>query len=259
MNVNPFAAQHEAIRQEFGRQSASWGRDSIDDDLRWAVGKLALPRDAEVLDVAAGTGLLARALAPGVKSVVAVDITPEMLANGRECARRDGIGNVRFEEGAAEAMPFGDGSFDAVVTRFSFHHFQDADAVAREMARVCRRGGLVGVIDIVAPEDGALAERYNRLERLRDTSHTWALSPSDLRRRIEGAGVQVAGEFRRDVANDLEEWLDRTRTPRAAREEIVGAIRSELDGGALTGMRPFENRGRLAFRHDWSVVVGTRI
>ena len=100
-----FRAQHEAIREEFGRQAESWGGDPIDADLLWAAGKIGVAPDSSILDVAAGTGLLARALAPRARSVVAIDLTPEMLAHGRLGAERDGIVNVRFEEGAAERLP----------------------------------------------------------------------------------------------------------------------------------------------------------
>jgi SAM-dependent methyltransferase len=256
--ANPYGARHTAIREEFGRQAEHWGRDRIDADLLWAAGKMSPPSDGRILDVACGTGLLARALAPRVREVVAVDLTPEMRMHGRRGAELDGIRNVRFEEGAAEALPYESETFDAVVTRFSVHHFEDPGAVLREMTRVSKPGGVLGVIDIVAPEDGRIADRYNHLERLRDPTHTRALSPIELRDRIEAAGVRVTGEFRRDVKNDLVGWLDRTRTAAAARAEILESIRTELAGGPATGMRPFESSGGLGFLHDWEVVVGVR-
>src|SRR5262249_24293280 len=100
----PYDTQHEAIRQEFGRQAERWSRDEIDGNLLWAVDRFGLRPGFSVLDVAAGTGLLARAIAPRVTSVVALDLTPAMLAHGRRCAERDGIENLRFDEGAAEAL-----------------------------------------------------------------------------------------------------------------------------------------------------------
>ncbi|MEP6802421.1 MAG: methyltransferase domain-containing protein [Acidobacteriota bacterium] len=257
-DLTDFERQHEAIRAEFTRQAASWGRDSISDDLRWAVDRLGLERDDDVLDVAAGTGLLSRAMAPRVRSVVALDLTPEMMAEGRRAADREKLTNVRFEKGAAEDLPYDPSSFDMVVTRFSIHHFQNPAAVLLEMARVCRTGGRVAVIDIVAPEDTELAANYNHLEKLRDPSHTRALSAGELDRLVQDSGIRISGKFLRDVPNALEEWLDRTGTAPPAREQILGDLHAELDDGSPTGMRPFLQGERLMFLHTWSVVVGVR-
>ena len=182
MPENDLAAyqhQHNAIREEFRKQAANWGKnETISPHLRWVVERLVLEPHFEVLDVAAGTGLLGRAISPHVKRVTAVDLTPEMLAEGRVEAERQGIANISFELGAAEELPYPDSSFDMVVTRFSLHHFKSPEVALREMARVCRVRGSLVVIDIVAPEDEDLAAEYNRTERLRDSSHTLALSPA---------------------------------------------------------------------------------
>jgi SAM-dependent methyltransferase len=255
---SPYQDQHDAIRAEFARQAESWGRDRIDADLLWVVDRLGLRPGFVVLDVAAGTGLLGRAIAPRVKEVIAVDITPEMLAHGRQEADREGIGNIRFEEGAAEDLRYPSASFDMVVTRFSVHHFKSPGVVIREMARVCRLQGSVAVIDIVSPEDEQLAARYNRLERIRDPSHSRALPPGELKGLIEASGIRISGDDFRDVPNDLTEWLDRSRTEGRSREEILEGLRGELAGGAPTGMRPFEAGGRLLFTHTWEVLVGVK-
>lgn len=257
-DLNVYKDQHDSIREEFAKQSAAWGRDEIDADLLWAVDRLGLQPYFEVLDVAAGTGLLGRAIAPRVREVVAVDITPEMLEQGRRRAVRDGIQNIRFEQGAAEDLPYPSESFDMVATRFSVHHFASPDVVIREMRRVCRPAGRVAVIDIVSPEDRTLAARYNDLERLRDPSHTRALPPSELTSLIETSGLRIIGDDLRDVSNDLEQWLDRARTAAASRREILESIRGELAGGARTAMRPFAAGDKLMFLHTWEVVVGVR-
>src|SRR5436190_1162750 len=96
----------------------------------------------------------------------------EAGATHRETTRRE------FAKQAAR-LPFPDAQFDVVVSRFAFHHFDDPAAVAREMARVSRPGGLVAVIDMAA-EDGRIAARRDELERIRDPSHTRALEPSEL-------------------------------------------------------------------------------
>ena len=100
----------------------------------------SLPRGGvEVaLDVAAGTGVLSRIVAPFAEQVVALDATPEMIRKGRQMTEREGIANIRFEEGLAEAVPYPDGSFDLVVSRLGFHHFQNANEAMDEIVRVCK-------------------------------------------------------------------------------------------------------------------------
>jgi ubiquinone/menaquinone biosynthesis C-methylase UbiE len=258
-DLSAYQQQHETIRQEFKKQAANWGKsESLSPHLQWVIERLTLQPHFEVLDVAAGTGLLGRALSPRVKMVTAVDITPEMLAEGRSEAERLGISNISFELGPAEDLPFPDSSFDMVVTRFSLHHFKSPEVALREMARVCRSGGSLVVIDIVAAEDEELAAHYNRVERLRDSSHTEALSPSRLQNLIQDAGIVITNYYSREVENSLDEWLDFAQAKAYARQEIVNLMQRELIGLGPTGMRPFINDDKIMFLHTWGIVVGEK-
>ena len=101
---------------------------------------------ARVLDVAAGSGNAAIPAARAGASVVACDLTPELFAAGREQAVRHGV-DVQWREADAEALPFADGEFDVVLScvgvMFAPHH----QAAADEMARVCRPGGTIGLVN----------------------------------------------------------------------------------------------------------------
>ena len=96
-----------------------------------------------VLDVACGTGILARAAAaragPG-GSVTGLDINPGMLAVARRIAP-----TIDWREGAADALPFDDGAFDAVVSQFGLMFFPDREAALREMLRVLAPSGHLAV------------------------------------------------------------------------------------------------------------------
>ncbi|MFN8033293.1 MAG: methyltransferase domain-containing protein [Mycobacterium sp.] len=98
-----------------------------------------------VLDVAAGTGNAAFAAAALGARVIASDLCPKLLDQGRAAAAEQGV-DVEFAEANAEALPFGDGEFDAVIScigvMFAPHHQQAAD----ELIRVCRPGGTVSVL-----------------------------------------------------------------------------------------------------------------
>jgi ubiquinone/menaquinone biosynthesis C-methylase UbiE len=89
-----------------------------------------------VLDVACGPGLVVAAFARVARHATGIDVTPAMLARAREvCA---GLDNVTLEQGDVTRLPYGDGAFSIVVSRFAFHHFPDPRAVLAEMRRVCR-------------------------------------------------------------------------------------------------------------------------
>lgn len=118
-----------------------------------------------VLDVACGTGALARAAAERVGpngSVVGLDPNPDMLAVARR--KRPAI---EWRDGRAEALPFPDRSFDAVVSQFGVMFFEDKPGALREMMRVLRPGGrlAVAVCDTLdhSPGYNALASLLQRL------------------------------------------------------------------------------------------------
>lgn len=98
-----------------------------------------------VLDVAAGSGNAAVPAALAGASVVASDLAPELFDAGRRYAARHGV-DLTWEQGDAEALPYADGTFDAVIScvgvMFAPHHRPAAD----ELVRVCRPGGRIGLI-----------------------------------------------------------------------------------------------------------------
>jgi len=245
--------QQEAVLERFTRQASHWGNLAVTDELVSIVERIApLPSD-RVLDVAAGSGLVARAFAPRVKEVVAVDLTPAMLERGRESARREGLENIRFVEGAAESLPFAEGEFDLAVTRFSLHHMADPKCVVAEMARVVRGRGRIAIIDLIALDDAELQRRSNALERARDPSHAWTLSLSELREIVRGAGATIVDAAAQDRIRDLEDWFDMAETDK--RDELRAEFEAELLGGQPTGLQPFREGSTLKFHHPIGILV----
>lgn len=111
---------------------------------------LGLQRGERVLDLGSGAGLdaiiAARAVAPG--AVIGLDGAEAMIAKARRGAADVGVSNVVFEEGAAEAIPFADGYFDAALVNGIFNLCPDKVPVARELFRVLRPGGRAVVAEI---------------------------------------------------------------------------------------------------------------
>jgi ubiquinone/menaquinone biosynthesis C-methylase UbiE len=96
---------------------------------------------AQALDLGCGGGHVAYRLAAHARSVVAYDLVPAMLQAVVQTASLRGLTNLVAQQGAAEAMPFADASFDLVASRFSAHHWRDLDAGLREARRVLAAAG----------------------------------------------------------------------------------------------------------------------
>lgn len=231
-------------------------------DARWVFDRLPVGPDDLVLDVAAGTGHAARQLAPSARAVVALDATAAMLARGHAQAVADGIANVVFVHGDAAALPFLDASFDVVVCRFAAHHFEAPDAVVAEMARCVRPGGHVALADLIADDNPPIAAEQNRLERLRDPSHTRMLSAAELETVLAGAGLHAVDLLARPLERPLEPWLDQAEAAVPTADQIRRELRAELAGGPVTGFAPRERRdesgGELWFTQTFASAIARR-
>src|SRR6516165_9636113 len=97
-----------------------------------------------VLDVAAGNGNATLAAARRFADVVSTDYVEALLARGRERARAEGL-DVTFQQADAEALPFPDASFDVVLSTFGVMFTPRQDQAARELIRVCRSAGRIGL------------------------------------------------------------------------------------------------------------------
>jgi SAM-dependent methyltransferase len=204
--------------------------------------------------VAGGSGQLGRYLAKRAAFSVVADLTPEMLATGAAAARDDGRRNVLFMEADATHLPFADAQFDVVGCRFAFHHIDDPGLAAREMGRVCRPGGLVAVIDMIA-EPGEPGRR-EELERLRDPSHTRALDRDELLKMLADAGVDADVVSERNQTVPAVGWVDQGKPGEEARKLIHAALEAEVNGGDPTGLRAERAGDRLTIDHTWVIACG---
>lgn len=140
-----------ASSYEFASQLFSYGQYRLWH--RYLVGRLRLPAPALVLDMATGTGAIAFRVArrPQVR-VVGADITRAMLLQAQARASRDGRApSIDLIECTAEAIPFPDAAFDAVVFTYLLRYVSDVPATLRELTRVVRPGGMMVSQDFAVP------------------------------------------------------------------------------------------------------------
>ena len=176
--------------------------------------------DERALDSGSGAGALAFALAPHVREVIAVDLVPELLEQGRR--RADRAPNVTFVEGDATRLAFEPFSFDLAGSRRTLHHLARPELAVAELARVTRPRGRVLVVDQIAPVDPVAAAELNAFERTRDPSHTRALADIDLRQLFESNElVLLRAEYERE-RRELDSYLDLAGCEGEARARAEG-------------------------------------
>lgn len=213
----------QSVQQQFGASAAAYVTSSVHakgKDLPLLPGIAGLDGTQDVLDVATAAGHTALALAPHARQVTGVDLTSEMLVEARKLAAERGVANVTFAEADAEHLPFPDASFDVVTCRIAAHHFPNITAFCREAARVLRSGGVLVVVDNVAPEDDELDAFVNTVEKLRDPSHFREHKRSEWERFLSGAGLTFGLAHQFTTPMDREDWLVRMNVPAPVADEV---------------------------------------
>jgi 2-polyprenyl-6-hydroxyphenyl methylase/3-demethylubiquinone-9 3-methyltransferase len=218
-----------------------------------------------VLDVAAGTGNVAIRAAQAGAVVVASDLTPENFAAGRRAARDAGV-EVEWVEGNAESLPFPDAAFDVVTSCFGAIFAADHQAVAREVVRVCRPGGVIGMMNFTPERAGG--EFFRLLSAYAPAPPPG--SPSPL---LWGTEAHVRGLFG-DRVQSLQmtrhEYVETARSPReyfelfrdtfgpmvAIRSSLDDQRRAELDAAFLQFVARWNRRsGCVEIPYEYLLVI----
>ena len=202
--------QHDLVRDRFTRTAEIFGSSVLKTRAAEAeiLARMARVKSSDrAVDFACGTGALAMAFAPRVRWVFGVDLTAAMLGVAQRNARESNVENVAFTIGNAQQVPFADRSFDLALTSYALHHVPDAAQVISEMCRVLKPGGRVGVIDIYAPEERHRAEMHERIEKVRDPSHTRTLARSELATLLAAKGLKVIDMRTEENALTFDRWM----------------------------------------------------
>lgn len=140
-------------------------------DIKWRkriVQQLAKRSPKTILDIATGTGDLAIALTgTGAEKIVGLDLSPGMLEVGRaKVADKNLGGTIEMVLGDGEALPYGEGSFDAVTVAFGVRNFEDLEKGLSEIHRVLRPGGQLLVLETSVPTKTPWKQGYHLYTRL---------------------------------------------------------------------------------------------
>ena len=218
------ATQEALVERQFGERAGAYVTSPVHasgDDLA-ALAELVRTRPGRVLDLGCGGGHVAYAAAAAGGEVVAYDLLPRMLAEVRREAGVRGLSRLTTQEGGAEHMPFADGVFDHVFSRFSAHHWTDLAAGLRETARVLRPDGVAAFVDVVSPGVAVLDTYLQAAEVLRDPSHVRDRSLAEWHGLLAAAGFVANGVTTWRLRMEFESWVARIGTP----PERVEAVRS---------------------------------
>lgn len=215
----------DKVREQFGRTADGYVRNkgfAQGDDLVEAVRLLKPTQDDVMLDVACGGGHTALHFAPYVRSVVASDLTMQMLKKAQEyISEEGGVENVTFREADAEDLPFPSGAFTILTCRVAPHHFPDVPRSLKEFHRVLRRKeGRMVIVDTLLPEDEEIAEFSQRAEKFRDVTHVQSYRQEEWLQMIDEAGFDVRATAIIPKTHEFQEWAKRTGMSREAVQQL---------------------------------------
>jgi ubiquinone/menaquinone biosynthesis C-methylase UbiE len=241
---------HDVVIEQYDSQASAYLASSVHAsgaDLERMATLIGQRPDAVALDMGCGGGHVAFRMAPLVGKVVACDLSPSMLETVAAEAGRRGLGNIVTKQGAAEALPCPDESFDVVATRYSAHHWHKFKEGLAQMARVMKPGGVALFMDVVSPGVPLLDTWLQSIELLRDPSHVRNASIGEWRSTLASLGFVIDEVASYRLRLEFAPWIARMRTP----EAHVVAIRS------LQGRAPAEVRDYFEIGGDGSFTVDT--
>lgn len=247
--------QKKTVQDQFGANAEKYARSAVfarGESLNELLRLVNPQPEWEVLDVATGGGHCAFAIAPLVKHVTATDITQPMLDSAERVARERWLTNIEFEPADAEMLPYPDKQYDLVTCRIAPHHFSEPGKAVREMARVCKKGGIVAVIDGIAPSDRAAADEINAWEITRDPSHVGLLTINGWSSLFCAAGLDAMHLETFLMELDFDEHMQRAGCDAATTVQLRNGLRNGSDA-MREWLKPRPEGDAIIF--DWRLIL----
>jgi ubiquinone/menaquinone biosynthesis C-methylase UbiE len=241
--------QQSLVTEQFGNTANAYATSAVHSQgedlksLRRIAEGLVKPR---ILDLGCGAGHASFAVAPAAASVTAYDLSEQMLAVVAQGAKERTLDNVQTNKGAAEKLPFPDGAFDLVISRFSVHHWLDVPGALSEVHRVLTEKGRAVFVDVVSPESPLNDTTLQAVELLRDASHVRDYRVSEWGTMLAAAHFTHACTSNWRLIMVFDDWVARMRTP----ADRVKAIKSLFDSAPEEARRHFEVQSDYSFSID---------
>ena len=261
----------DLVQQQFGAHAAAYATSTVHAkgaSLARLVELVKPQPQWQALDIATGAGHTAAAFAPHVASVVASDLTEEMLEESAKLAKSKGFANMETARADAEALPFSDSSFDLVTCRIAAHHFPDVPTFVSEVWRVLRAGGTFALVDNISPDaestpgypnaelrDAALV--YNAFEKIRDPSHGRCLGMAEWSEVLGDTGLEVSHKERLPKEMEFQPWAERLGCD-AATVERLRAMLTEGTPALKAFLKPRLDDDKLWFTLDEAIVIARK-
>jgi ubiquinone/menaquinone biosynthesis C-methylase UbiE len=253
---------NQAIQRQFAKTVDAFSKYAVRDAPEVLAEKVtfARPQPADLsLDVACGPGELVLALAPHVRFARGIDLTEEMLGQARRFQAERHIANAAFDRGEAERLPYPDAVFDLVTCQCSMHHLLKPEAALAEMSRVMKSQARLVIIDSVAPETEEKFELHNRIEKLRDASHTVTLRLTTLLSIFEKCNLEVARQTVKRRTRSFDSWMLRAGIkPGQKRYREVRRLMEESALGDRGGFSPQAQGDDIAIVHNEALFLLAR-
>ena len=255
------SANRNEIQQAFTQQAAEFESRKMNftkqEYMDYTIRKIAPTKVDSILEVAAGTCICGRSIAPYAKQVTCLDMTPAMLMVGKKAAEKENAENMTFVLGDAVELPFLDESFEIVFSRLAFHHFTNMEQPFSEMKRVLKPGGKLVVIDMEAAEE-TLRQVEDEIETLRDPSHVRNRSKAEFLSLYQANGLSVEICEITKIPVVLQNWMELTQTPDSTQNSIISRMEEEMNGKTKTGFFPYRQNGKIMFDQRWMLMIGKK-
>lgn len=248
----------EAIKRSFGTNAGAYLKSSVHAqgaDMEEARRIVCAPdSNSIVLDLGCGAGHLSYAMAAYAKKVTAYDLSREMLEVVAAESRQRGLINLETMQGSAHELPFEAASYDAVVSRYSAHHWRHIPVALKEAHRILKPGGTLCFIDQAGGSEPLFDTYLQTIEVLRDPSHVRDYTDQEWLAFCEDAGFSARIESRWRLPIEFSSWIARMRTP----PDRVHAIELVWKAAPEEVREAYELQPDLSFTMDALMVAGLK-
>ena len=251
----PDTHQGKAAQTQFSKQSAYYAdsqQHSAGESLQVVREFVAKSPGGILLDVGTGVGFTAFGVSDLVTEVIATDISSGMLGQAEKLFMEQRSGNIAIAYAEAESLPFASGSLDVVTSRHAAHHFYDIDTAVQEFARVLKKGGVMIVIDPIAPISPAVDAWMNDVEVRRDPTHARDRTMDEWLALLETAGLTLDDYAVTKVYLEFDDWVKRSATP----QNEINTLRRDFIEAAPAVVAAFNIRTvKDVITFHWEVLI----